>query len=229
MCILLADADQEIVDLLNIYLINEGYEVIHAADGHQTKQLLMADESIELLICDSSLPKKTGLELVKEIREENNNIPIILISESCEDYDKIEGLIAGADDYITKPFNPLEVIARVKTILRRQYNFADKGSSDIIQIGPLSISRDSHEVKTATGHNIQLTALEFGILFLLASHLNRVFSADEIFKEVWNQEHVISAKTVMVHVSHLRDKLAEATGGQKIIQTVWGVGYKIES
>lgn len=229
MRILLADADQEIVDILNIYLINEGYEVIHAFDGEETKRLLTSDQPIDLLICDSSLPTKTGLELVKEMREEHLRIPVILISNNCEDHDKIEGLISGADDYITKPFNPLEVMARVKSILRRQYDYAERESSDTIKAGPLLISRDSHEVKTAQGQQIQLTALEFGILYLLASHPNRVFSADEIFKEVWHQEHVVSAKTVMVHVSHLRDKLASIPGGDNIIQTVWGVGYKIES
>lgn len=129
--------------------------------------------------------------------------------------DKIKGLVAGADDYVTKPFNPLEVMARVKSILRRSQMQLTKEEPDELEVGPLMINKDSHEVKTIEGKEIQLTALEFGILYLLASHPNRVFSADEIFERVWQQESIVSAKTVMVHVSHLRDKIEEATGGEK--------------
>ena len=129
----------------------------------------------------------------------------------------------------SKPFNPLEVMARVKSLLRRSQHEVKNNEPDQIEVGSLIIKKDSHEVETVNGKEISLTALEFGILYLLASHPNRVFSADEIFERVWQQESVVSAKTVMVHVSHLRDKIEEATGGEKVIQTVWGVGYKIES
>jgi len=137
-------------------------------------------------------------------------------------------LITGADDYVTKPFNPLEVMARVRSLLRRAENAVQDQTPDVLDIGSLIINKDSHEVKTSDGDLVNLTALEFGILYLLASHPNRVFSADDIFERVWQQESVVSAKTVMVHVSHLRDKIEEATNGDQVIQTVWGVGYKIE-
>ena len=175
------------------------------------------------------MPKMTGIEIVEELRKRDLSIPIIIASAKTEDKDKIKGLLAGADDYVTKPFNPLEVIARIKSLLRRQYNYATaEVPSDTLEIGPLLIRKDSHEVKTTDGQEIQLTLLEFGILYLLASNPGQVFSADEIFESVWNQESVVSNKTVMVHVSHLRDKIEAATGGNKVIQTVWGVGYKVE-
>lgn len=228
MRILVADDDHDIVDLLNIYLKNEGYEVVKAFDGEEALENLMNDDEIILVIIDIMMPKMTGLEVVEKMREQNIDIPVIIVSAKTQDHEKIEGLFAGADDYVTKPFNPLEVMARVKSILRRQNKYTGPESANTIEVGPLVIARDSHEVKTTKGVEIQLTALEFGILYLLASNPNRVFSADEIFEEVWNQESVVSAKTVMVHVSHLRDKIATATGGDKVVQTVWGVGYKIE-
>jgi DNA-binding response OmpR family regulator len=168
------------------------------------------------------------MQVVKTLRKESQ-IPIIMLTAKTTDMDKIKGLVAGADDYVTKPFNPLEVMARVKSLLRRTKMQVASAQPDVLEVSSLIINRDSHEVKTIDGKEIQLTALEFGILYLLASHPNRVFSADEIFERVWKQESVVSAKTVMVHVSHLRDKIEEATGGEKIIQTVWGVGYKIDA
>ena len=198
MKILIVDDDKDIVELLSIYVKNEGYEVERAYNG-------------------------------KEAITKLNTNPVLMLSAKTDDLDKIQGLIQGADDYVTKPFNPLEVMARVKSLLRRSQHDVKNDEPDQIEIGPLIIKKDSHEVETVTGKSIQLTALEFGILYLLASHPNRVFSADEIFERVWQQESVVSAKTVMVHVSHLRDKIEESTGGEKVIQTVWGVGYKIES
>ncbi|SPX68052.1 two component system response regulator [Lactiplantibacillus plantarum subsp. plantarum] len=174
------------------------------------------------------MPEMDGIEVIKEVRKDSQ-LPILVLSAKTGDMDKIQGLITGADDYVTKPFNPLEIMARVKSLLRRSENNVTTTEPDILDIGPLTINKDSHEVKTLTGKDIQLTALEFGILYLLASHPNRVFSADDIFERVWQQESIVSAKTVMVHVSHLRDKIEEATDGEKVIQTVWGVGYKIES
>lgn len=226
--VLIVDDDREIVELLNIYLKNEGYDVVKAYNGQQALNYIKNDEEIELVILDVMMPKINGIEVVEKLREANHSIPVIILSAKSSDNDKIQGLISGADDYVTKPFNPLEVIARVKSLLRRQHKYTETEEPDTVEAGPLIIKKESHEVKTLTGKAIQLTALEFGILYLLASHPNRVFSAEEIFEAVWNQESIVSAKTVMVHVSHLRDKIEAATGGEKVIQTVWGVGYKIE-
>lgn len=228
MKILVADDDKEIVELLSIYLHNEGYEPIVAYDGKEVLSKIHTISDIELVILDIMMPELDGMQIVKTLRKESQ-IPIILLTAKTTDMDKIKGLVAGADDYVTKPFNPLEVMARVKSLLRRTQTQISSEQPDILEISSLVINRDSHEVKTIGGKEIQLTALEFGILYLLASHPNRVFSADEIFERVWKQESVVSAKTVMVHVSHLRDKIEEATGGEKIIQTVWGVGYKIDA
>lgn len=225
--ILIVDDDREIVDLLSIYCKNEGYDPIKAYDGVDAFHKLEENADIQLIILDVMMPKKDGISVVRELREQNNPIPILMLSAKSADMDKIQGLTTGADDYVSKPFNPLEVMARIKSLLRRTTMQADAAEVDSIEIGPLIIKKDSHEVKTLNGKSIQLTALEFGILHLLASHPNRVFSADEIFERVWQQESIVSAKTVMVHVSHLRDKIEEATGGEKVIQTVWGVGYKI--
>ena len=228
MKILVADDDKEIVELLSIYVKNEGYEVVKAYDGKEALDKISSNPDIDLMILDIMMPKMDGMEVVKELRKESQ-IPIIMLTAKTTDMDKIQGLIAGADDYVTKPFNPLEIMARVKSLLRRTNMKAQPEVPDILEIGPLVIKKNSHEVTTDKGINIQLTALEFGILHLLASHPNHVFSADEIFERVWQQESLVSAKTVMVHVSHLRDKIEEATNGEKVIQTVWGVGYKIES
>lgn len=227
MQILVADDDKEIVELLSIYIKNEGYDVVKAYDGKEALSKIITNPNIALLILDIMMPKMDGLEVVKELRKESQ-IPIIMLTAKTTDMDKIQGLITGADDYVTKPFNPLEIMARVKSLLRRTNMQVQSEEPDLLEVGPLIIKKDSHEVETDQGVKIQLTALEFGILYLLASHPNRVFSAEEIFERVWQQESLVSAKTVMVHVSHLRDKIEEATNGEKVIQTVWGVGYKIE-
>ena len=228
MKILVVDDDKEIPQLLEIYIKNEGYEPISAYNGREALTKLNTNPDIALMILDIMMPEMDGIEVIKEVRKDSQ-LPILVLSAKTGDMDKIQGLITGADDYVTKPFNPLEIMARVKSLLRRSENNVTTTEPDILDIGPLTINKDSHEVKTLTGKDIQLTALEFGILYLLASHPNRVFSADDIFERVWQQESIVSAKTVMVHVSHLRDKIEEATDGEKVIQTVWGVGYKIES
>lgn len=226
MTILIADDDREICDLLEIYINNEGFEVIKAYDGKEAYNQFLKEEPA-LLILDVMMPKLDGLEVVKLIREDSQ-VPILMLSAKTRDVDKIRGLARGADDYVVKPFNPLEVVARVKSLLRRSAYQAKEAESDEIKIGPLIIRKDEHEVETVDNEFIHVTALEFGILHLLASHPNRVFSADEIFERVWQQETDLPSKTVMVHVSHLRDKIEKATGGEKVIETVWGVGYKIE-
>ena len=226
MKILVTDDDKEIVDLLEIYLGNEGYETEKAYDGVEALARLQEKEDIDLMVLDVMMPKKDGIEVVKEVRQ-TSQLPILMLSAKTTDIDKIKGLVHGADDYVVKPFNPLEVVARVKSLLRRSSFVPERRESDELAVGPLIIRKSSHEVETVEGAPIQLTALEFGILHLLASNLNRVFSADEIFERVWQQDSLVSTKTVMVHVSHLRDKIEKATGGEKLIQTVWGVGYKI--
>lgn len=228
MKILVVDDDKEIAQLLEIYIKNEGYEPISAYNGREALTKLNTNPDIDLMILDIMMPEMDGIEVIKEVRKDSQ-LPILVLSAKTGDMDKIQGLITGADDYVTKPFNPLEIMARVKSLLRRSENNVTTTEPDVLDIGPLTINKDSHEVKTLTGKDIQLTALEFGILYLLASHPNRVFSADDIFERVWQQESIVSAKTVMVHVSHLRDKIEEATNGEKVIQTVWGVGYKIEA
>ncbi len=228
MKILVVDDDKDIVELLSIYIQNEGYEVEKAFNGKEALTKLNTNSDIGLMILDIMMPQVDGLEVVKQVRRDSQ-IPILMLSAKTDDIDKIHGLIQGADDYVTKPFNPLEVMARVKSLLRRSQHQVQNEEPDQLNIGPLTIQKDSHEVTTVDGKPVQLTALEFGILYLLASHPNRVFSADEIFERVWKQESVVSAKTVMVHVSHLRDKIEEATGGEKVVQTVWGVGYKVET
>ena len=230
MKILVVDDDREIVELLNIYLKKEGYAVIKAYNGHQALSYIKNDteKEIGLLILDIMMPKIDGLQVLEKLRAAHYQTPVLMLSAKSADADKILGFQKGADDYVTKPFNPVEVIARVKSILRRQTPYQEVPTSDVIEVGPLIIKKSSHEVKTVTGQEITLTASEFGILYLLASHLNRVFSTEEIFESVWNQENAMNSKTVMVHVSHLRDKVSAATGGDKVIQTVWGVGYKIE-
>lgn len=228
MKILIVDDDKDIVQLLEIYVRNEGYEPITAYNGKEALTKLNTNPDIGLVILDIMMPEMDGMEVIKQVRKDSS-IPILVVSAKTTDMDKIQGLITGADDYVTKPFNPLEVMARVKSLLRRSKGGLTNDEPDVLNVGPLVINKDSHEVKTLKGDTIQLTALEFGILYLLASHPNRVFSADDIFERVWQQESVVSAKTVMVHVSHLRDKIEAATGGEKVIETVWGVGYKVES
>ena len=227
MKILIVDDDQEIAELLEIYVKNEGYDPITAGDGKDALKKLRTNPDVGLVVLDIMMPEMNGTEVVKEIRKDNG-VPILMLSAKSGAMDKIQGLITGADDYVTKPFNPLEVMARIKALLRRSQNVIQQDTPQVLDVGPITINKDSHEVKTSDGVDINLTALEFGILYLLASHPNRVFSADDIFERVWQQESVVSAKTVMVHVSHLRDKLEEATGGNQVVQTVWGVGYKIE-
>ena len=228
MKILIVDDDKDIVELLSIYVKNEGYDVEKAYNGKEAITKINTNPDIDLMILDVMMPQLDGMAVVRAVRKDSQ-IPILMLSAKTDDLDKIQGLVQGADDYVTKPFNPLEVMARVKSLLRRSQHEVKNNEPDQIEVGSLIIKKDSHEVETVNGKEISLTAIEFGILYLLASHPNRVFSADEIFERVWQQESVVSAKTVMVHVSHLRDKIEEATGGEKVIQTVWGVGYKIES
>ncbi|WP_425386743.1 response regulator transcription factor [Allofustis seminis] len=223
--ILIADDDREIVDLLEIYVHNEGYETIKAYDGAQALKAFENNQP-DVMILDVMMPEMDGFEVAAKVRE-TSQVPILMLSAKTSDIDKIKGLTRGADDYVVKPFNPLEVMARVKSLLRRSaYHVERENDANEIEINSLIIRKDRHEVETKEGELIHLTAIEFGILYLLASSPGRVYSAEDIFKSVWEQEMLVPSKTVMVHVSHLRDKLEKVTG-QKIVETVWGVGYKV--
>lgn len=224
--IIIVDDDPEILELLDIYAKREGYATITVANGQDAIDQVAAHPEASLVILDMMLPEVDGTEVIRQIRKASS-IPILVVSARSADIDKIKGLIIGADDYVAKPFNPLEVMARVKSLIRRSHNQVAEDHPDKVDIGALIIDYNSHTVKTPEGNSIALTAMEFDILYLLATHLNRVFSAEEIFKRVWKEDTVLSPKTVMVHVSHLRDKIEAQTGNKQIIETVWGVGYKI--
>ncbi|BFH64088.1 response regulator transcription factor [Paenibacillus azoreducens] len=229
--ILVVDDDKEIANLISIYLKNEGFQIVCAHDGEEALKVLdSSPDPFDLIVLDVMMPKMDGLEVCRQIRDRASVIPILMLSAKTEDMDKILGLMTGADDYMIKPFNPLELTVRVKTLLRRtfQYNTDTRGSDDtILQIQDVEINRSTHRV-TASGNDVQLTGREFDILGLLAQHPGRVFSAEEIFQRVWKEKYYVSNNTVMVHISNLRDKL-EKELGYKLIQTVWGVGYKIDA
>ena len=228
--ILVCDDDKQIVEAIDIYLTGEGFEVIKAYDGFEALELLQ-NHSVNLMIIDVMMPGLDGIRTTLKVRE-TSSIPIIILSAKSEDADKILGLNIGADDYITKPFNPLELVARVKSQLRRytQLNpnsMAKEAVSSEITIKGMSINKDNHKV-VVDGEEIKLTPIEFDILYLLASNPGKVFSTDEIFERVWNEKVYEANNTVMVHIRRLRGKMKEDTRQSKIITTVWGVGYKIE-
>lgn len=225
--ILVVDDEKEIVNLVSIYLQNDGFTVFKAYDGEEALDMF-AQKKIDLIILDLMMPKLDGMEVCRRLRE-TNTVPILMLSAKAEDMDKVLGLMTGADDYMIKPFNPLELIARVKSLLRRSYQFKQveqEEQSDFLNINSLEINRASHTV-LHNGKPITLTSKEFEILYLLASNRSRVFSTEEIFERVWEEKYFASNNTVMVHISNLREKL-EKELGYKLIKTVWGVGYKIE-
>ena len=228
--ILVVDDEKEIADLVEIYLVSDGYRVFKAENAKEGLDILDR-ENIHLVLLDIMMPGMDGLEMCREIRE-TNNIPIIMLSARSTDLDKILGLGTGADDYVVKPFNPLELTARVKSQLRRYTQLnpqssALQGAKNEISIRGLVINKDNHKV-TVYDEEIKLTPIEFDILYLLASNPGRVFSTDEIFEKVWNEKVYEANNTVMVHIRRLRGKMKEDTRQNKIITTVWGVGYKIE-
>ena len=228
--ILIVDDEQEIADLVEIYLVSDGYSVFKANNAQEGLDILER-EDIHLVLLDIMMPGMNGLEMCKKIRE-TNNIPIIMISAKSTDLDKILGLGTGADDYVAKPFNPLEVSARVKSQLRRytQLNPNSNVHENVrteISIRGLTINKDNHKV-TVYDEEVKLTPIEFDILYLLASNPGKVFSTDEIFEKVWNEKVYEANNTVMVHIRRLRGKMKEDERQDKIITTVWGVGYKIE-
>ena len=228
--ILVVDDEQEIADLVEIYLVSDGYKVFKASNAQDGLDIL-DKEDIHLCLLDIMMPGMNGLEMCKKIRE-TNNIPLIMLSAKSTDLDKILGLGTGADDYVVKPFNPLELTARVKSQLRR-YTQLNPNSNvhetvkNEISIRGLTINKDNHKV-TVYDEEVKLTPIEFDILYLLASNPGKVFSTDEIFEKVWNEKVYEANNTVMVHIRRLRGKMKEDERQDKIITTVWGVGYKIE-
>lgn len=229
--ILVVDDDKEIADLVEIYLVNDGYKVLKAADGEQCFSMLSEHPEIRMLILDIMMPGIDGLEVCRTIRK-TSNIPILILSAKAEDMDKIVGFGTGADDYLTKPFHPLELLARVKSQMKR-YTAIETGKEPLpdkkeeIEIQNLVINKAAHVVKK-NGEEIALTPIEFDILYLLASNKDRVFSTDEIFERVWNEKVYEVNNTVMVHIRRLREKIEDNSRNPKILKTVWGVGYKIE-
>ncbi|MEG1409384.1 MAG: response regulator transcription factor [Terrisporobacter sp.] len=224
--ILVVDDEKEIRNLIEIYLKNEGYNVIKASDGEEALRILQR-EDIQLMVLDIMMPKMDGMEVCTRVRE-NLNIPILMLSAKSEDMDKIQGIMTGADDYMTKPFNPLELSVRVKALLRRAYYFNNLNKNDnIINIENLTIDKNERTVKVED-QEISFTSREFDILYLLGSNRGKVYSSEEIFIKVWKEDYYGSNNTVMVHMSRIREKLEKYISGNKIINTVWGVGYKIE-
>ncbi|MFL0196482.1 response regulator transcription factor [Clostridium sp. WILCCON 0269] len=226
--ILVVDDEKEIRDLIKIYLANEGYDVLKASDGLEALRILN-NIDVDLVILDVMMPKMDGIETCIKIRQ-GKNMPIIMLSAKSEDLDKILGLTTGADDYVTKPFNPLELAARVKSQLRRykRLNMSKRIRKEIIEVEDLVINTVTHEVKVGD-RDIKLTPREFNILKLLASDRGMVFSIEKIYESVWKEDFLESDNTVMVHIRKIREKIEENPRKPRFIKTVWGVGYKIEN
>jgi len=226
MNILVVDDDREIVDSIAIFLSGENYSVLKAYDGVEALEVL-AENNVHLMILDIMMPKLDGIKTLMKLRE-SRNIPVILLSAKSEDADKILGLTAGADDYITKPFNPSELVARVKSQLRRYTTLGSmvKQKCEIV-IDGLSINTENMAVKV-DGEEIRLTPIEYRILELLAKNRKKVFSAEEIYKSVWNEENVVGDNTIAVHIRHIREKIEINPKEPKYLKVVWGIGYKID-
>lgn len=225
--ILIADDNQEIVNLIELYLAGENYQIMKAYDGQECLDIIRND-SISLLVLDIMMPKLDGLSVCKKIRE-NSNIPIILITAKIQPLDRVQGLSIGADDYITKPFHPLELVARIKAQMRRYTELNPYHSSvpQEIIIKDLIISVNEHKV-TKADRPVKLTPKEFEILSLLAQNCGQVFSSEALFESVWKEKAFDQDNTIMVHIRKIRDKLGDDARKPKYIHTVWGVGYKIE-
>lgn len=226
--ILVVDDDKEIVESIEIYLKNEGYKVFKAYDGLEALDIL-TNEEIHLILMDIMMPKLDGIKATIEIRKQKN-IPIILVSAKGEDTDKILGLNIGADDYITKPFNLLELIARVKSNLRRYMNFGNFNNEtreDVLRSGGLELNTSTKEVKV-DGSQIKVTPIEYRILELLLRNKGRVFSIDEIYEKVWKEESFNVENTVAVHIRRIREKIEINPKEPRYLKVVWGIGYKIE-
>ena len=226
MNVLIVDDDREIVDSISIFLSGEGYKAIKAYDGIEALDALSENE-VHLMILDIMMPKLDGIKTLMKLRE-SRNIPVILLSAKSEDADKIFGLTAGADDYVTKPFNPSELMARVKSQLRRYTTLGSIGKQNgEIVIDGLSMNTESKTVKV-DGEPVRLTPVEYKILELLVRNRGRVFSAEDIYSNVWNEQSAVSDNTIAVHVRHIREKIEINPKEPKYLKVVWGIGYKID-
>ena len=227
--VLVCDDDREIVEAIEIYLSQEGYKVLKAYDGEEALKVLDR-EKVDLLIIDVMMPKLDGIRATLKIREKKN-MPIIILSAKSEDADKILGLNVGADDYMTKPFNPLELTARVKSQLRRYTQLGstiDKSNQAVYAVGGLSIDDEQKEV-TVDGEPVRLTPIEYNILLLLVKNQGKVFSIDQIYESIWNEDAIGVDNTVAVHIRHIREKIEINPKEPRYLKVVWGVGYKIEN
>ena len=226
--ILVCDDDKQIVEAINIYLTGEGFNVIKAYDGYEALELL-ENNSVALMIVDVMMPGLDGIRTTLKVRE-TSSIPIIILSAKSEDSDKILGLNIGADDYLSKPFNPLELVARVKSQLRRYTqlgNLNQSSNENVYKCGGLTINDDTKEV-FVDDEPIKLTPIEYNILLLLTKNAGKVFSIDEIYKQIWNEEAIGADNTVAVHIRHIREKIEINPREPRYLKVVWGVGYKIE-
>ena len=226
--ILVCDDDKEIVDAISIYLGGEGFRIIKAYDGNEALKL-MEEEHVDLIIMDVMMPGMDGIHATLKIRE-TSSVPIIILSAKSEDTDKILGLNIGADDYIAKPFNPLELVARVKSQLRRYTklgNMSGAQSQTVYKCGGLMINDDNKEV-FVDGEPVKLTPIEYNILLLLVKNAGKVFSINEIFQQIWNEEAIGADNTVAVHIRHIREKIEINPREPRYLKVVWGVGYKVE-
>lgn len=225
--ILVCDDDREIVDAIEIYLSQDGYRIFKAYDGLQAIEMLKKEE-IHLLIMDVMMPKLDGIRATLKIRE-YSSIPIIILSAKSEDTDKILGLNIGADDYITKPFNPLELAARVKSNLRRYTSLGSLNveNKSVYQVGGLVINDDTKQV-TVDDEPVKMTPIEYNILLLLVKNQGRVFSIDQIYESIWNEDAIGADNTVAVHIRHIREKIEINPKEPRYLKVVWGVGYKID-
>lgn len=226
--ILVCDDDKDIVEAIDIYLTQEGYEVQKAYDGDEAIKVLKSNE-VDLLIMDVMMPRLDGIRATLKIRE-NMSLPIIILSAKSEDADKILGLNIGADDCITKPFNPLELVARVKSQLRRYTQLGSTARSDNqseFRTGGLVIRDDLKEV-TVDGEKVKLTPIEYNILLLLVKNQGKVFSINQIYENIWNEEAIGADNTVAVHIRHIREKIEINPKEPRYLKVVWGVGYKVE-
>lgn len=226
MTILVVDDDREIVDSIAIFLLGENYNVLKAYDGIQALDIL-SENDVHLMVLDIMMPKLDGIKTLMKLRE-SRNIPVILLSAKSEDADKILGLTAGADDYVTKPFNPSELVARVKSQLRRYTTLGsiEQKNGEIV-IDGLCVNTENKIVKV-DGEDIRLTPIEYKILELLARNRKKVFSAEDIYRNVWNEETAVGDNTIAVHVRHIREKIEINPKEPKYLKVVWGIGYKID-
>ena len=226
MNVLVVDDDREIVDSISIFLSGEGYKVLKAYDGIEALGIL-AENDVHLMILDIMMPKLDGIKTLMKLRE-SRNIPVILLSAKSEDTDKIFGLTAGADDYVTKPFNPSELMARVKSQIRRYTTLGSIGKQNgEIVIDGLCVNTESKTVK-ADGEAVRLTPIEYKILELLVRNRGRVFSTEDIYSNVWNEQNIVGDNTIAVHVRHIREKIEINPKEPKYLKVVWGIGYKID-